>query len=140
MADAEGEGRARPGSARPPARGSWSAPGPARAAAAALAPGFGGAGAPRRSHGPGDLAALAHAQCRLLGQQQRGEPRARGPGRAERPTRQAWAASVGLRAPGMARGDGERSGAYGDAAVRPHLGSRTAGNCEDATPPPPTAI
>lgn len=67
-------GAARPGSARPPARGSCSAPGRARAAAVALAPGFGGTGAPRHSHGPGDPTALAHAQRRLLlGQQQRGE-------------------------------------------------------------------
>lgn len=76
-------GSARPGSARPPVSGSWSALGPARAAAvaaAALVRGFGGARAPRRSHGPGDPAALAHAQRRLLlRQQQRGEPRARAP-------------------------------------------------------------
>lgn len=90
-----GAGPARRGSARPPVRGSRSAPGPARAAAAALARGLGGTRAPRRSHGPGDPAALADAQRRLLRQQQRGEP-----GPAEQPPRQAWAASAGRRAPG----------------------------------------
>lgn len=111
MADAEGEGRARPGSARPPARGCWSAPGPAQAAAVAeaLARGLGGALAPHRSHGPGDPAALAHAQRRLLlGQQQRGETRAHGPGSAEQLPLQAWAASVGWGASGPA-GEGPRA-------------------------------
>lgn len=120
-----GAGPARRGSARPPVRGSRSAPGPARAAAAALARGLGGTRAPRRSHGPGDPAALADAQRRLLRQQQRGEP-----GPAEQPPRQAWAASAGRRAPG---GEGaaasERAGrGLRGGAVRPRLGSRTGGS------------